>query len=112
MASIEPYEEEIEDMRRQYLERQDQLVQRIKRELLIPFCRRHRLTFEVNPYGNRFYTEDGDQVDEDELQEHIDDPATPVIQQALKLECRAGWDLFDQDPAADVTQEEAEGDVR
>jgi hypothetical protein len=84
------------------------LATEIRTHVLLPFCRKHKLTMRIGIYANTFYGDavDGD-ADDYELSYHIPTEEANKIHQYLNLSFM-GDSLFDYDMDMDITEKDLE----
>lgn len=89
----------------------NELANKARKELLIPFCKRNNLTFCSCVYSNIFYTEDGESIDSDDLIDRFpDDPDVELIEDMFRIQFY-GDEVFDYGMALDIVTAPLHSDV-
>ena len=81
------------------------LAQKVRTQVLLPFCRKHKLTMNINIYDNTFTTVKGDTYSDYELPKHFKDPQAALIEKFLSISYM-GDHLFDYHMGCDIAKED------
>lgn len=100
---------ELTDKANNYLVKlRKQIGNKIRKEVLIPFCKRNNLELYILIYDNYFITEDNEHINHYDVGERFpDDPASEFIQRAIEIEYY-GDRVFDLGLGFDITKEDLE----
>lgn len=81
------------------------LATEIRTKVLLPFCKKHKLTMSIGIYDNTFKLPNGDVHSDYDLHKVIDDPMAEDIRKYLCLDYMGDY-LFDYHMNVDITEED------
>lgn len=72
----------------------ENLATKIRNDVLLPFCRKHKLEMSISVYSNTFTLPNGEVIDDCEIADKIDDPMSNEISKYLDINFMGDY-LFD-----------------
>lgn len=81
----------------------NEIGMKIRKEVLLPFCRKHNLELCINIYGNTFIQSDGTVIDCDDIHKYVKDPMAETIHEYLKIYFMGDY-IFDFGMGFDISE--------
>lgn len=89
----------------QIAEERMKLAVEVRTKVLLPFCKKHKLTMSIGIYSNDFKLPNGDIHSDYDLHKVISDPMAKEIEKYLSIDYM-GDHLFDYHLCLDITKED------